>query len=167
MRLLISPSNEVRLTTLLDRTKCCCRLNQWKTNLGGWLHDKSWYVHVFIKVFEVCWSLVFKPPNGYDTFVQQTSISLKEIISLPQNRIPLSLLMKISSSHHRFGLWWLCYLCLRCLQATFLPLVETFPFLWICRCLFLVCCVERVAVIIGLGCVTSVHIAFRLPFCLW
>ena len=99
---------------------------------GGWLHDESYFVHVFIKVFEVCWSLVFIPPNGYDTFVQQTSIPFEEIIPLPPNQIPLSLLMKISSSHHRFGFWWLCYLCLHCLQNIFLPLVKTLPLWWVC-----------------------------------
>ena len=88
MRLLISSSNGIRLTMLLNRTKCGRRLN---TDLGGSFHNKSWSVHVFIKVFEVCWSLVFIPPNGYDTLVQQTSIPLKEIIPLPPNQIPLSL----------------------------------------------------------------------------
>ena len=74
--------------------------------------------------------------------------------------------MKISSSHHRFGLWWLCYLCLCCLQNIFWPLVEILPFLWICRCLPLVYCVRGVAVTIGLGCITPLHVASRLPFCL-
>ena len=35
---------------------------------------KNWLAHVFIKVFEVCWSLVFIPPNGYNAPEQQTSI---------------------------------------------------------------------------------------------
>ena len=45
--------------------------------------------------------------------------------------------MKISSSHHRFGLWWLRYLCLCCLRDFFLPLAKTLPFWWVCRCLSL------------------------------
>ena len=57
--------------------------------------------------------------------------------------------MKISSNHHRFGLWWLRYLCLCCLQNTFWLLVEILPFLWICRCLSFVYCVEGVAAPIG------------------
>ena len=68
------------------------------------------------------------PPNGYDTLMQQTSIPLKEIIPLPPNQIPFSLLVKISSSHHRFRLWWLCYLCLCCFQNIFWPLIEILPF---------------------------------------
>ena len=75
--------------------------------------------------------------------------------------------MKFSSSHHRFGLWWLRYLCLCSLQNIFLSLAEILPFSWIRRCLTLVCCAEGVAAIIGLVCVFSLHIAFRLPFCLW
>ena len=75
--------------------------------------------------------------------------------------------MKISSSHHKFELWWLCYLCLCCLQNIFWPLVKILPFLWICRCLPLVCRVEGVAATISLGCVTPLYVAFKLPFCLW
>ena len=75
--------------------------------------------------------------------------------------------MKISSSHHRFGLWWLCYLCLCCFQNTFWPLFGILPFLWIYRCLILVCRAEGVATTIGLGCVSSLHIAYKLPFCFW
>jgi hypothetical protein len=46
--------------------------------------------------------------------------------------------------------------------------VEIFPFF----CEFAVAyfssvCVKGVAVIIGLGCVTSAHVAFRLSFCFW
>ena len=106
-------------------------------------------------------------PNGYDTLVQQTSIPLKEIIPLPPNQNPLSLLMKISSNHHRFGLWWLCYLCLCCFQNIFWPLAKIFPFLWICRWLAFICRAEGVIATIGLGCVTPLHVTFRLPFCLW
>ena len=106
------------------------------------------------------------PPNGYDTFVQQTPIPLKEIIPLPPNQILLNLLMKIDSSHRRFGFRWLCYLCLCCLQNTFWPLVEILPLLWICRDLSLRW-LEGVAVILGLGfgdCATSIYAVVILTF---
>lgn len=52
------------------------------------------------------------------------------------------------------------YLSSGCLQVVFLPWVETLPYWWICRWLFLVCCAGGMAA-------TSVHVAFKLPFCLW
>ena len=55
---------------------------------------KALSARVFIRVFEVCWSLVLIPPNGCDTLGPQTSISFWEITLLPPNQIPLSLLMK-------------------------------------------------------------------------
>ena len=107
MGLFLSLSNEVKLTTFLDKTKYCRRPKLVK-KVDSMIKVN---LHMFsFMVFEVCWSLVFMPPNRYDTLVQQISIPLKEIIPLPPNQIPLSLLMKIINSHRRFGLWWLCYL---------------------------------------------------------
>ena len=57
--------------------------------------------------------------------------------------------MKFISSHHRFGLWWLRYLCSCSLQSIFLSLVELLPFPWIRRCLTLVCCAEGVGASVG------------------
>ena len=57
--------------------------------------------------------------------------------------------MKFISSHHRFGLWWLRYLCSCFLQSIFLSFVEPFSFPWIRRCLTLVCRVEGVGAIVG------------------
>ena len=57
--------------------------------------------------------------------------------------------MKFISSHHRFGLWWLRYLCSCSLQSIFLSLVELLPFPWIRRCLTLVCRAEGVGAIVG------------------
>ena len=111
------------------------------------------------------------PPNGYDTLMQQTSIPLKEIIPLPLNQTSLSLLMKISSSHHRFGLWWLRYLCLCCLRDVFLPLAETLPFWWVCRCLSLRLSCRRGnshprfwVLVTALPLVASIYVAVILTF---
>ena len=57
--------------------------------------------------------------------------------------------MKFSSSHHRFRLWWLRYLCLCSPQNIFLSLIEILPFSWIRRCLTFVCRAEGVGTIIG------------------
>ena len=106
------------------------------------------------------------PQTGIILPIQQTPILLRKWSPYLQTKLPKSL-MKISNSRHRFGLWWLYYLCLCCLQTTFLPFVEIFHYMWICCYLPLVCCVEGVVVTIGLGfgdCVISVYVAFRPPF---
>ena len=71
MGLFISLFNEVKLTTFLDKTKILPQSKLVK-KVDSMIKVN---LHMFsYKVFEVCWSLVFIPPNRYDTLVPQTSI---------------------------------------------------------------------------------------------
>ena len=71
MGLFLSLSNEVKLTTSLDKTKISPQTKLVK-KVDSMIKVN---LHMFsFKVFEVCWSLVFIPPNGYDALVPQTSI---------------------------------------------------------------------------------------------
>ena len=107
------------------------------------------------------------PPNGYDTLVQQTSIPFKEITPCLQTKSLLVFSWKLVAVTLGLGFGDCVTFVYVALRTSFLSLVEIFPFLWICHCLTLVCRAEGVAATIGLGCIFSLHIAFRLPFCLW
>ena len=66
MGLFLSLSNEVNLTTFLDKTKILPQTKLVK-KVDSMIKV---ILHMFsFKVFEVCWSLVFIPPNGYDILV--------------------------------------------------------------------------------------------------
>ena len=76
-----------------------------------------------------------------------------------------------SSSHHRFGLWWLRYLCLCCLRDFFLPLAETLPCWWVYRCLSLRLSCRRGnshprfwVLVTALPLVASIYVAVILTF---
>ena len=71
MGFFLSLSNEVNLKTFLDKTKILPQTKLVK-KVDSMIKV---ILHMFsFKVFEVCWSLVFMPPNGYATLVPQTSI---------------------------------------------------------------------------------------------
>ena len=72
MGLFLSLSNEVKLTTFLDKTKKILPQTKLVKKVDSMIKVN---LHMFsFKVFEVCWSLVFIPPNRYDALVPQISI---------------------------------------------------------------------------------------------